>query len=191
MSCVWWALQAKDLQCLEAWNICQKEISMLQQIHKYYHIHTHTFMSVGNQSAKIATWSFTFHCSPQLSLEPESFYLLITKLYGISCSSTLGEICSRKRLIFFRSILISLYAHTCPANRRWSQNPQLSAHCYTEQEMNSHFPNHSSLWSPRKQKSSEQTVWPHSGTSCRTWARILDHKHYSVEQAAHLIIQDS
>lgn len=38
------APQAKNPQRLEAYDICQKQIFMLQQIHKYIHLHTYTHL---------------------------------------------------------------------------------------------------------------------------------------------------
>lgn len=104
------------------------------------------------------------HCSLQLSLEPESFYSPIMKLYGFICNSALWGSLFYKQ-IFFRLILISLLAHACPID---GDMISLGDTKTTASSLPLHivrgefsFPKpQSSLWSPGKQAilSSKQRV---------------------------------
>lgn len=134
-------------------------------------------MSVASQKKK-ATWcekkkgqkkkSYLIHCyvhcSLQLSLEPESFYSPIMKLYGFICNSALWGSLFYKQ-IFFRLILISLLAHACPIDGdvisfgdTKTTASSLPLHILRSEFS---FPKpQSSLWSPGKQAilSSKQRV---------------------------------
>lgn len=88
------------------------------------------------------------HCSIQLSLKLESFYLLIMKLCGFICNSALwGSLLCQQ--IFFRLILISLPAHACPINGDMlplrDMKTTAFSYPYTQEELNSDSPNHKAV----------------------------------------------
>jgi len=80
-------------------------------------IHMPVYVSVAIQHKKLfGVIHHYVHCSLQLSLGLENFYLLIMKLYGLICNNALQGSRPFYKQIFFRLILISLLAHAFPIN---------------------------------------------------------------------------
>lgn len=74
------------------------------------------FMCLASQQKKpLGVTHHHVHCSFQLSLELESFYLPIMKLFGFICNSALQGSLFYKQ-VFFKVILISVLAHACSIN---------------------------------------------------------------------------
>lgn len=157
---------------------------------KYIHMHN-IYMSVVSQQKKTLDVIHHYvHCSLQLSLELESFYLPVMKLYGFIYNSALwGSPYSRQ--IFFRLILISLLAHACSINGDMIslRDMKTTASSLPLQTVRGEFrfpKPQNSLWSPGKQailssKGPDLTQTHCLGPKHRPWAR----KSNPVEQAAH------
>lgn len=74
------------------------------------------FMCLASQQKKpLGVTHHHVHCSFQLSLELESSYLPVMKLFGFICNSALQGSLFYKQ-VFFKLILISVLAHACPIN---------------------------------------------------------------------------
>lgn len=144
------------------------------------YIHMLIYMSVVSQQKKTLDVIHHYvHCSLQLSLELESFYLPVMKLYGFIYNSALWG-SPYYRQIFFRLILISLLAHACAINGDMIslRDMKTTASSLPLQTVRGEFrfpKPQNSLWSPGKQAilSSKQRAWPHSDTLFRTQAQTM------------------
>lgn len=131
----------------------QKQIVLLLQIHLY--AYSQVFAS--QQKKPLGVIRYYVHCSLQLSLELESFYLPIMKLYGFIHNGALrGNLFYEE--IFYRLIFTSFLAHACSINSdmislRDIKTTAASLSLHTARSEFRVPKPQSCLWSPGKQAS--------------------------------------